>query len=343
MHEFKLESLIEDARNIRVLYVEEHAGTRLKLGNFLKEYFGSVVVERYADNAFKMFENSHFDIIITDANLPDSDVVEFCHKIKKIAPRKDIIIVSKNVNPDQMIELINTGISGYIPTPLNKELIIKVLSRVVLEIVDLKAMYQFQDSLLKNSLDANREQVFLHHTKKEDDSPLKTDAAPAIHDNMALLLKEYDVVSAKEFLATYPVDIQMSIDKLLNINDEIDIYVNALLNQTTQEHIDILADMFENFSLILDNIYEFYNINFITAKLAHIFRNLDPDESYEKYRDIFLAITSGLNTWCDTLFVTQDTPNIHFLDKSLLADALVLENLFRSDDAPSNENDVEFF
>ncbi|MCK9373302.1 MAG: response regulator [Sulfuricurvum sp.] len=339
MKEFKLESLIEDARNIKVLYVEEHAGTRLKLGNFLKEYFGRVVVERYADNALKMFESGYFDIIITDANLPDADVVEFCRAIKKTAPRKEIIIVSKNVNPQLMVELINIGISGYIPTPLNKELIIKLLSRVVLEIVDLKAMYQFQDTLLNSCLHEHHEEVFLHHAKKE----VEIGAEPTIHDNLALLLKEYAVISAKEFLATYPVDIQMSIDKLLNINDEIDIYVNALLNETTQEHIDTLADMFGNFSMILDNIYEFYNINFITGKLAAIFRNLDAHQSYEKYSDVFLAITSGLNAWCEALFIVQDAPNIHFLDKSLLADALVLENLFRNGTTPENDNEIEFF
>lgn len=339
MKEFKLESLIEDARNIKVLYVEEHAGTRLKLGNFLKEYFGRVVVERYADNALKMFESGYFDIIITDANLPDSDVVEFCRKIKKTAPRKEIIIVSKTVDPQLMIELINIGISGYIPTPLNKELIIRLLSRVVLEIVDLKAMYQFQDNLLQSCLHEHHGDVFLHHAKKE----VEVEEQSTIHDNLTLLLKEYDVISAKEFLNSYPVDIQMSIDRLLNINDEIDIYVNALLNETTQEHIDTLADMFENFSLILDNIYEFYNINFITGKLAAIFRNLDANQSYEKYSDVFLAITSGLNAWCEALFIVQDAPNIHFLDKSLLADALVLENLFRNGTAPENDNDIELF
>lgn len=339
MEEFRIETLIEDARNIKILYVEEHAGTRLKLGNFLKDYFGSVIIERYADNALKMFESGYFDIIITDSNLSDANVVEFCHKIKKIAPRKDIIIVSKNINQELMIELINIGISGYIPTPLNKKLIIKLLSRVVLEIVDLKAMYQFQDSILKNCYDENGKQVFLHNTKKQVD----VESIPTIQDSMALLLRDYDVISAKEFLNSYPIDIQISIDKILDINEEIDIYVNALLNQTTQEHIDALADEFEKFSLVLDSIYEFYNINFITNKLAYIFRNLDVNQSYKKYSDLFLAITSGLNGWCDALFVAQDAPNIHFLDKSLLADALVLENFFRNSNIPANDDEIELF
>lgn len=348
MKEFKIETLIEDARSIKILYVEEHAGTRLKLGNFLKNYFGNVVVEEYADNAMKMFESGYFDIIVTDANLADTNVLDFCRTIKKIAPRKNIIIVSKNSDPDLMVELMNIGVSGYIPTPLNKELIIKLFSRVVLEIIDLKAMYQFQDSILKNCYDENGEQDFLHHVKREVDvkkapsSHIDAEIIPTSQDRMTLLLKEYDVISAKEFLNSYPVDIQTSIDKILDINEEIDIYVNALLNQTTSEHIAVVARQFENFSSVLENIDEFYNIKFITNKLANIFKSLDLNRSYQKYSDIFLAITAGLNGWCNALFVSQDASDIHFLDKSLLADALVLENLFRNNNS-SDDDEIELF
>ena len=95
---FEVEALKENAKRLKVLCVENHAGTRLKLARFLREYFEVVFVTTYADNAIKMFENGHFDLIIASATLPDMRTTQLCKKIKNIARNKPIIIVSKNKN-----------------------------------------------------------------------------------------------------------------------------------------------------------------------------------------------------------------------------------------------------
>lgn len=333
---FEREALRENAKALKVLYVENHAGTRLKFGRLLKQYFGQVFVTTYADNAIKIFESGHFDLIITSANLPDMKTSTVCKKIKNIAPKKPIIIVSKNKNPDEIIELVNIGIAGFIQTPLDENQIIPILSRVVLEISDLEMIYSFQDTIEKE-LEAEKEaETQTFEVSKEEEEEDFEDDNLLNENNIELLLTKYDTISAKDFINNYPMSLNSTADKLLSINEAIDIHINNFIRNPTKENATIVSDEFRKFSNILNSIPDFSNMAFSVKKLSMIFETLDYTKDYKRYYDTILMVSDELMRWCDTIFISQNTDDIHYFDKSFLTAALLLESLLRRDLKKSN-------
>lgn len=342
--QFEKDALKENAKMLKVLYVENHAGTRLKLSRMLKRYFGDVFVTTYADNGLKLFENGHFNLIIVSSSLPDMFVSDVCKNIKDIAPKKPIVIVSKDKHPDEIIELVNIGISGYITTPLDEENVLHILSRIVLEISDLEMIYYFQDSIFEDydipdvtHSDA-ADDVLQSLEKATEDA--ETDSG-VVHDllegnNIDMLLTKYEKISAVEFLENYPIDLRLTGDTLFSLTEDIELHINKFINSPSKESALVVAGEFKKFVEILHPITVFSNISFAINKLAMIFESLDYTKSYKEYYDILLAVADTLMRWCEKIFINSDAEDIHYLDKQFLADTLRLENLFRRD---MSEND----
>lgn len=330
---FDIETLREHAKTLKVLYVENHAGTRLRFGRFLKRYFQKVFVTTYADNAIKIFESGHFDLIITSANLPDMKTSLICKKIKNIASKKPIIIISKNQNSDEIIELINIGISGYILTPLDERKIIPILSRVVREISDLEMIYCFGDTMIKERGEEPIEFLEVLQNEVENSEVEHSEIDNLLSENnIELLVTKYENISAKTFIDSNPVGLNLIVDSLFSVNEDIDMHINKFMNNPTQKNAAILANEFKKYADILEDIPVLSNITFSVKKLSMTFETIDYTKDYKEYYDIILAISDDLMHWCNTIFINQTADNIHYLDKSFLADALMLESLLRRDE-----------
>jgi len=90
---FSQQLLKENGKDLKLLFIVEHAGTRLRFGNLFNKYFSEVKTISYAGYAIDKFKEEYFDLIITDLKLTDVDVVKLCYDIKRIAPKKHIIVI----------------------------------------------------------------------------------------------------------------------------------------------------------------------------------------------------------------------------------------------------------
>jgi DNA-binding NarL/FixJ family response regulator len=331
LKKFEEEILIEEAKYLKVLYVQKDRLVRKELSNFLNKYFKKVVSTIHADNAIKLFQSDFFDLIITDMHIPDLDSEILCSNIKQIASKKPIIIISQKDDVNKLINLVNIGISGYIKYPLEHDNVIKILSNVVREIGELKMMYNYQDNLENNDKVHPKPSNKTKNTQKENKSK-------AIN---LLLTKRRENVSAVEFLDKYPINLSNSIESILTINETFDVHLNAFIHNPSEKNIQIVTEELEKFSSVLSNIEEFNDMAFTINKLALVFQNLEPNKSYKEYLEVFFDISDSLNQWFNDIFINKSASNIHFLDQSMLADALTLENIFRQTD--SDDDNIEFF
>jgi DNA-binding NarL/FixJ family response regulator len=351
--EFEIDALTENAKTLKVLYIENHAGTRLKLSRILKHYFGDVFVTAYADNGLKLFENGHFNLVITSSMLPDMSATNICKNIKEIAPKKPIVIVSKNKEPDEIIDLVNIGIAGYILTPLDETKILHILSRIVLEISDLEMIYSFQDSMVeeyfkldelvdytnfKNDSTSNNDkeisELLNNQSEKSANNVTSTDNG-VLHDlldeeNIDMLLTKYEKISAEDFLDDYPIDLHLTGDSLFSLTEDIELHMNKFINEPSREAALTVANEFKKFAETLHPISVFSNMYFSVNKLAMIFESLDYTKSYKEYYDILLATSETLMRWCKNIFIDSTADDIHYFDKQFLSDTLKIESLFRS-------------
>jgi DNA-binding response OmpR family regulator len=330
LKKFEEESLIENAKSLCVLYVESNKDIRHSLSNILNKYFEKVVSTPYADNAVKLFGSDFFDIVITDTELSDMSADIFCSKIKHIAPKKPIILISKKDDINKLIRLVNIGISGYIKTPFDKNNVISLLSKIVNEIIDLKMMYKYQDDLeINQNIKTEKKETKSQKKQKTQISDL-------------LLTKRNEKISAHDFLERYPIALSNSINNILDINEDLDMIINNFIVNPSKENIDILSSKFETFSSVLERIQEFYDIAFVIKKLSIIFSEFEPYQDYKQYSEVFLALSSSISQWFEDIFINKTAKDIHFLDQSMLADALTLEDIFRGCDIDDSEG-IEFF
>ena len=329
---FEEQLLRENAKTLHVLLVVGHAGTRLKLSKILKSYFGNVNVCSYSDEALTEFNKSKFDLIIAEQHLSDTKGCEICANIKMVASKKPIVIVSNKSDVNELIELINIGIDGFIEVPLDKDNIIHILSRVTNDISDMKMLYKSFD--LSDLLNIEEKKVIQTDSKDENDYPV---------ENVNSLFKNLSSMSAIELIDAYPTDLEIIGDKLLEIIDDMDICINKFLNHTTRENALEVSFVFEKFSRVLSHLAIFSNIEISTRKISNVFENVDCTKSYQDYSDILFLLTGGLLKWCNEIFIDKTSPNIYYMDKSILADSLTISNMFLETYEDSAEAEIEFF
>jgi DNA-binding NarL/FixJ family response regulator len=103
--------------NINVLIVDNQPFTRIGITSILKGYLNHVLVLDYAKNKDDLFEKLTIKqphILILDYNLLDFQNLNELSKIRKISPCIGILIITDNQNPDDIIKILDCGITNYI-------------------------------------------------------------------------------------------------------------------------------------------------------------------------------------------------------------------------------------
>lgn len=85
---------------------------------YLQTIFIKIFQTRNAQEALELYKQKKPDIIITALELPNMSGFELIQNIKKLDKFLPIIVLSQAIENQVLIELVHTGISDFIPTPL---------------------------------------------------------------------------------------------------------------------------------------------------------------------------------------------------------------------------------
>ncbi len=133
----RLQEIIAFTKNLKVLYIEDNVDVREQTLKMLNIFFNSIVVGSNGDEGLVIFkannsyENSNFDLIITDIEMPIVDGISMINAIRKLDRHIPILVFSAHSNPDYMLQTINAGIDGYLLKPYNIEQISNTLMNVI--------------------------------------------------------------------------------------------------------------------------------------------------------------------------------------------------------------------
>ncbi|HFU74670.1 MAG TPA: response regulator [Arcobacter sp.] len=108
---------MEEAKDIKVLYVEDNDETRNQTVKMLKNYFTKIVTAIDGVQGLQKFKTEHFDIVFTDINMPNSNGIEMITKIRELDKNVPVIIFTAFDKTEYFLETINQGIDGYILKP----------------------------------------------------------------------------------------------------------------------------------------------------------------------------------------------------------------------------------
>lgn len=131
----------EHTKQLTLLYVEDDKNFQNSIIEILERLFKSVDtadngvegIKKYRD--FHETTGCHYDLVITDVNMPDMDGVALSKEIYTINISQPIIVVSAHNNIDNLMEFVNIGIEQFITKPLQIEKMLEVLSNTSQKIV----------------------------------------------------------------------------------------------------------------------------------------------------------------------------------------------------------------
>lgn len=156
------------AKNIKVLYVEDHLESAKFSIELFENFFCSITHAVNGLEALEYFSNNSYDLIITDINMPKLDGIGLTKEIKKIDDNIPIIIISAHNETNYFIELISLGVDGFLIKPLKSTQFIKSLFKVLTIIDDrnIKIEHEELKQKYQNELEAKvDEQVNLLRTQ----------------------------------------------------------------------------------------------------------------------------------------------------------------------------------
>lgn len=129
----KAELLKKTAGNLRVLYVEDDSMLRAETSNFFRQIYKKIDLATDGKEGMELYKqyfldnNSYYDIVITDIQMPNLNGIDMCKEILEINKEQKIIVISAHEEKEYLLEAINIGIDGFIQKPLNIDKAIEVL------------------------------------------------------------------------------------------------------------------------------------------------------------------------------------------------------------------------
>jgi len=132
----RLHDLIELAKGLKVLYIEDDDTLRIETSSIIERIFQSYDLACDGREGLEAFKKNDYDLIITDIEMPFMNGIEMSREIRLINQDIPIVIVSAYSDPEYFIQAISIGITHYILKPIKMPELIDTLYVAVKGIVD---------------------------------------------------------------------------------------------------------------------------------------------------------------------------------------------------------------
>lgn len=115
---------------MKVLVVDDEKIKRVTLRDDLREEnYDTIAVESPAI-AFQLFQNEHFDVLVTDLRMPKMHGIEFLKRVKKDHPHVTVIIMTAYASVETAVEAMKWGAYNYIKKPFSSGELIAMLDKL---------------------------------------------------------------------------------------------------------------------------------------------------------------------------------------------------------------------
>ncbi|EJO5349135.1 DUF2294 family protein [Clostridium botulinum] len=124
--------------NVKILYVEDEAITKIIVKKILKKNSGKLYVAENGQEGFELFKVYRPDIVITDLRMPIMDGIDMIKKIRDYDQECGIIINTEVDDIEYIIKSVDIGIDKYLVKPIEKEEIIEAIKNVLKKVIKRK-------------------------------------------------------------------------------------------------------------------------------------------------------------------------------------------------------------
>ena len=131
-----IQDILGFCQTLTILYVEDNDEVRQQTKEMMEGLFLKVSSAKNGKEGIKEFTRYYqetqefYDIVITDIEMPIMNGLQMSEALMKINEKQIIIINSAYSNADNLLQLIELGISYFLPKPLHFKQLFKILKKV---------------------------------------------------------------------------------------------------------------------------------------------------------------------------------------------------------------------
>lgn len=314
-------TLKEIAHDMNIMLVEDDVLLQEQLKLFLARFFACVDTASNGEEALIKYEQKEYDLIFTDLTMPYMGGIELSQKIKSINESQHIVVLSAHSESDKLIELINIGVDGFLLKPIDVTLVIKQLTKICHVLYDQKMLKYFSNMLYET----NQE---LEGINKELEKALNEIKYCKVHrqDHTTLVsdLSETNQLHTNNFYVTYKLELE-KINKNL---ENLEYLFNFLLVNTEQyiknETLVSLLEIIKKYVHELEPIGEFLVVVDAIKKVEHYLETLEDISLLTALMPAITSLFDNLEYWRKAILEYKNTDDIHFMDVSIIEDALAI-------------------
>lgn len=352
MNNYKL--ILESTKDLNVLYVEDDIELQTTIKELLTNFFnsvdsaenGKVGLEKYLEYYNK--NNSYYDLVVTDINMPVMDGIDMSINIRKHNFDQSILVVSAHNEVDYLSSAIEIGVNGFVAKPIKHEQFSNVLYKTSQAISDRKfvqehvgrmedlniQLEQQNRELLAKNLELEKSSRMLDTiVHKEQISHVISPVSTKV--NSEVNVKAQEIPLEEDSLLTEQIQdlIHDDLNELRDIHTEIDVCTIDIIKNIESvdpDAIPCLAGLFTKYASILA-LYNFFEQ--LSTSIAHFSRVLQDNplpSNKDTVKNIFILLESFiyvLGKWQEDL-VSGDDSKINSLDDSIISDMHTITNIY---------------
>jgi len=125
----ELQDLLPYTKKLSLLYIEPDNALREKVVTLLRKIFAMVDESGDGYDALNNFKINHHDIVIYDLGTPNSFGLQLLQNLKAGNAQQEVIVTAKQVKENDLVPMVNMGISGYAMKPYKMSEFLTILLR----------------------------------------------------------------------------------------------------------------------------------------------------------------------------------------------------------------------
>ncbi len=151
----------------KILIVDDEPMIRDLLENTMERTDYSCSFAENGVTALEMINREHFDVVVTDIDMPVMDGIELAKRIKA-SFSADVIVMTGQIHSYQYDEVINLGASDFVEKPFSPREMVLRINRVVRERNLKQEAIKAHDALKESYIDSIHRLVMASEYKDED-------------------------------------------------------------------------------------------------------------------------------------------------------------------------------
>lgn len=125
----ELQDLLPYTKKLSILYIEPDDILREKVVTLLRKIFAMVDESSDGYDALNNYKINHHNIVVYDLDTPNSFGLQLLQNLKSGNAQQEVVITAKQVKPEEIVKMVNMGISGYSLKPYKMSEFLSVLQR----------------------------------------------------------------------------------------------------------------------------------------------------------------------------------------------------------------------